>query len=188
MARQKNNHLMRGTRGMFGKQVVFKMRNDEQILAAPPNFKEDRLFSEKQLNHQKRFKMSTRYANEVIKDSVLKAAYQLAASKKQSAQNVAFRDAYYPPEILSVVTKAYTGNIGNIIVIHAVDDFKVASVNVAIHDSLGNIVERGDATTDENAMLWIYTASATNASVQGGVIKVSAFDLPMNETVKEVRL
>jgi hypothetical protein len=47
--------------------------------------------------------------------------------------------------VLSIITQGYNGTIGNIIVVHAVDDFKVSEVYVAVYDSSGRLIENGKA-------------------------------------------
>ena len=181
MARQSNNHVMKGTRGMFGKQVVFKERYGEQFLSAPPNVKENRKPTPNQQAAQERFKTCSDYSIDAMKDSVMKAAYQKVAARGQTAQNMAFKDAYYPPEILNIISQGYTGTLGNIIVVHAVDDFKVARVNVQILNSNNELIEEGDAATDKHGVLWVYTTYIANANVPGSIIRAAAFDIPGNE-------
>ena len=49
MAKQGNNLIMRNTRGMVGKQIVFKRRAGRSYVAAPPEVNEDRKPTAKQL-------------------------------------------------------------------------------------------------------------------------------------------
>jgi hypothetical protein len=177
---------MKGARGMFGKQVVFKVRKGKQILAAPPSFDEDRVPTPNQLAAQDRFRFSSEYAKKAIKDADLKAAYQKVASKRQSAQNMAFKDAYNPPEVIDIITRGYTGAVGNIIVVHAVDDFKVTSVNVSILDGSGTLIEKGEAFSNKHRVVWVYTVTVANANIGGCKIVATAFDLPMNNNTMEV--
>jgi hypothetical protein len=186
MARQSNNHVMKGTRGMFGKQIVFKVRKGKQVLAAPPNVDEDRIPTPNQQSAQDRFKFSSEYANEAIKDADLKADYQKVAGKRQSAQNMAFKDAYNPPEVMEIITKGYTGAVGNIIVVHAEDDFKVSEVYVSIHDSSGKLIEKGKAISNKHRVVWVYTVTTSNPNIEGCKIVATAFDLPKNDDTLEV--
>ena len=182
MARQSNNQVMKGTRGMIGKQVVFRVRKGKQVLSAPPDVKENRKPTPNQKTAQKRFKFSLEYANNAILHEELKAAYQKVANKRQSAQNMAHRDAYYSPEILNIITQGYTGTVGNIIVVHAVDDFKVTRVRVEIFNSKNKLIEKGEATTDKNAVVWVYSVSVANNNTTGCYVRATAFDTPGNET------
>jgi hypothetical protein len=177
---------MKGTRGMFGNQVVFKIRKGKQFVSAPPNFNENRKPTPNQRAAQERFKRASEYATEAIQDESTKKAYQKVAGKRQTAQNMAFRDAYNPPEIFSIISQGYTGVPGNIIVVHAVDDFKVTRVNVSIYSSNNVLIETGEASTNKHGMLWVYSTSVANENVAGCVIKVSAYDVPENESKMEV--
>ena len=49
MALQKNNIVMRSTRGMVGKQIVFKVRAGKPYVAAPPEVNENRVATPAQL-------------------------------------------------------------------------------------------------------------------------------------------
>ena len=113
MAKQSNNVVMHNTRGMIGKQVVFKKRKGTRYVAAPPLINENRKPTKNQLAHQDKFRRAKDYANEAILNADVKTAYEKVANRGQSAQNMAFRDAYYPPEILSVITQGYAGAVGN---------------------------------------------------------------------------
>ena len=170
---------------MIGKQIVFKVRKGKQILAAPPYIDEERVPTPNQLAAQDRFKFASEYANAAIKDAGLKAEYQKVASKRQSAQNMAFKDAYNPPGVLNIITQGYTGAVGNIIVVHAVDDFKVTSVNVSILNESGKIIEAGNAFSDKHGVVWVYTVTVVNSNVRGCKIVATAADLPGNEDVME---
>jgi hypothetical protein len=97
MARQKNNAVMHNARGMFAKQVVFKERAGTVYLAGPPNIKENRKPTEPQLEVQNRFKSAADFAKLAMEDADLKASYKKAANRKQTAYNMAFKDAFNPP-------------------------------------------------------------------------------------------
>ena len=186
MARQSNNLIMRNTRGMLGEQIVFKRRKGTRYVAAPPEIDENRTPTDNQLTHQERFKKASDYANKAIKDPDTKKAYERVANRKQSAQNMAFRDAFYPPEILSVITQGYIGSIGNIIVINAKDDFKVTSVSLSISNADGKLIEEGEAIANKDGMLWVYACTTGNSQVKDCSIQVCAFDIPGNKSVMTV--
>ena len=48
MAKQKNNIIMRSTRGMIGGQIVFKRRAGKGYVSAAPETNENRMPTEKQ--------------------------------------------------------------------------------------------------------------------------------------------
>lgn len=179
---------MQGTRGMIGGQVVFRVRKGKQVVGAPPTIDEEREPTANQKVSRSWFKKATDYANNAIKDEVMKAAYQKVASKRQSAQNMAFRDAFYPPQVHRIITQGYKGEVGDIVVVHATDDFRVQSVYISIYDSAGKIIEQGDATSDKHGVVWLYVATKSNANVNGCTIEATATDLPSNKTNLEVTI
>lgn len=171
---------------MFGGQVVFKVRKGKRFVAAPPDVNPNRKPTPNQKIAQERFKFVSEYANEAIKDAATKFMYQQVAGKRQSAQNMVFKDAYNAPEVRTVTAQGYKGLPGNIIVIHAVDDFRVTGVLILIVDKDNNLIERGDAVLDKGGVLWIYNAIVRNNIVAGCKVQIIATDVPENRTTAEV--
>lgn len=188
MAKQKNNIIMRSTRGMVGGQIVFKRRAGKGYVAAAPEVNENRQPTAKQLAVQEKFKVSTAFAQLAMKSPELKAAYQAVAARGQSAYNVAFQDASYAPTVLHIFPTSYTGAIGSMIIVHATDDFKVNAVVVSIHNSLGELIEEGAAIANPDGLSWNYIATQVNPQLSGTKIKAKAFDIPENEGFLEVTL
>jgi len=111
----------------------------------------------------------------------------MAARKKgQSAYNVAFRDARYAPEVTAINAKGYTGRAGDLIFVQAKEDFMVTAVKVSIYSASGELIEEGNAVTDD--ILWMYQATGINSEIEGSKIVAKAYDLPGNEGVREVTL
>ena len=188
MAKQKNNIIMRSTRGMVGKQIVFKRRAGKGYVAAPPEVNENRQPTPTQAVVQQRFREAIAYASAAIKSPELKEAYLEKAKRNQSAHNVAFQDAFLKPEVTGIITQAYLGQVGNIIVVHATDDFKVNAVKVSIHNSANELVEEGAAVENADGLSWSYTATQANPNVDGAVITATAIDIPENEGSLSVTL
>ena len=182
MARMGKNSLMYGVTGMFAKQIVYKKRRGKRYVAGPPNVKENRVPGKAEQAVRDRFKQSNDYASSVVKDPKLKAQYEAVAKKRQTANNVAFSDAYHPPVISGILAYGYAGVTGNIITIQARDNFKVASVMVAIYDENDIIIEQGNAVDNGDKLNWMYTVTKNG---RGSKIIVKAYDLPWNETTKE---
>lgn len=179
---------MRGVRGMLGKQVVFKRRNGISYVSAPPEINEDRQPTAAQLSIQQKFRFSITYASSAIKDPEVKKAYQAKAKRGQSAHNVAFNDAFNPPEIIQLIATGYNGQAGSRIVVAAVDDFKVASVRVSIRSAADVLIEEGAAVADANGLTWTYTTKQANANVAETRITATAVDLPGNEASFETTI
>jgi hypothetical protein len=183
MATQENNSVMEGVTGIFGKQVVFKKRRGKRYVAAPPNHDKNRKPGKDEQANRDRFKRSNEYASDAIKDDATKSMYAAVANQWQTAHNIAFSDAYHPPVITGIIANGYTGHAGNIIMVQAKDNFKVASVTVAVYDANNVLIEEGDAVDNGDRLNWIYTATQ---NLRGSKILVKAYDLPGNETVKEI--
>src|SRR5215210_1772956 len=187
MAKQKNNIIMRSTRGMVGGQIVFKRRAGKGYVSAAPEVNENRKPTADQQTAQDKFAASITYAKLAIRDAAVKAAYKAVALRNQSAFNVAFQDASYAPKVIALITNGYIGAAGNSIVVRATDDFKVDSVIVSIRNSNDEVIEEGPAVLS-NDDLWIYTVTQSNLNIAGTKIKATAFDIPENEGSLEVTL
>ena len=59
-------------------------------------------------------------------------------------------------------------------------------MKVAIVGSDESTVEQGEATLKEGK--WIYSTTATNTSLSGDKVVVTATDRPGNQTIKEITL
>ena len=188
MPKQENNIVMKSTRGMFGKQVVFKEKAGEAYVSAPPKVDKNRKPTDSQSVVRKKFRISTAYANAVVKNADLKKEYAAKAKRGRSAHNVALQDAFNAPEILGIIRQGYQGRIGDIIVVQALDDFRVTGVQVAIYTMDNELVEQGAAVLDANGLNWIYTATEDHIALEGSTIKATAKDLPGNEGSLEVIL
>jgi hypothetical protein len=186
MARQSNNFVMHNARGMFGGQVVFKKRAGTRYVAAPPSVNENRKSTPNQLQAQERFKRSVEYSKEADASPELKAAYKALAGRGQSARNIAYLDAYYPPVILGIIPQGYIGQPGNIIVVAAKDNFKVNAVRVAICNEANELIEEGEAIVNPDGITWNYVVTKHNAKFQGSVVKATAYDIPGNEGSMEM--
>ena len=74
---------------------------------------------------------------------------------------------------------AYSGGVGDEIVIRAEDDFDVASVTVAVADVDGNALESGEAAeTPAESGRWVYAAQAAVPTGTTVRIAVTAADRP----------
>lgn len=181
-----NNFILKDSSGSFGKSLTITRKKSGTIQLGKHRGENTTPPSEKQLEIQNRFKNAIVYGKAVMNNPELKAQYQAAAKKDQSAYNVAVRDAFKAPEIGSINTGLYTGEIGSKITVRAIDDFKVAGVRVKITNAAGVVVEQGDAVQQSNGLDWLYTATVVNGEVQGSRVAATAIDLPANETVLEV--
>ena len=135
MAISEDNIVVAGITGTVGHLLTFKKRAGKTVVAkylrpttVPP--------TERLQSVRKNFASCIAYAKTAIKDPVIKALYQAAAKGGQTAFNVATSDALNPPELHNILVDRYQGNPGDLIIVDATDDFKVASVKVSIQLSL----------------------------------------------------
>lgn len=179
---------MRGARGNFGKQFVYRKRGNETFLARMP-IQKDAPPTDKQESVRDQFAAASAYAQGAIADPELKKAYTKKAPAGTTAFNMAFRDFLKAPKVQTINTEKYNGAPGSTITVSAKDDFRVVSVTVSIYTADGVLVEEGEAVM--NPLFrhkWTYTAKQNNASLAGSKIKVTARDLPENEGVLQITL
>jgi hypothetical protein len=188
MAKQKNNIIMRSTRGMVGKQIVFKRRFGKGYVAAPPEVNENRIPTANQLAAQQKFKKSSAFAKLAMQEPLLKEAYKAVAKRGQTAFNMAFNDAYFAPEVVGIITSGYTGAVGSVILVQAKDDFKVNVVKVIIMNAADVVIEEGPATQTPDGYNWSYIATVAIANIAGHKVKAVAIDGPENEGIFQVVL
>lgn len=188
MAKSTDNILLKEASGTIADMLTLTKKRSGAIILGKKRRASSVPPSEEQLEIQRRFKRAMQYAKAAIKDPVVKAAYQAVAGPDQSAYNMALKDAFKPPVVESIKTNSYQGEVGDNLLIRALDDFKVTAVKVSIRTAAGAIVEQGDAVLQSNGLDWLYTATAVNGAVAGTVITAIAVDTPGNETPKEVVL
>jgi hypothetical protein len=85
-----------------------------------------------------------------------------------------------------MITQAYCGEIGNLIIIIAKDDFKVKDVTITIYNASNELIERGAAVANRDGLSWQYACTRQNTNIAGSTIIAVATDLPGNEGVMEV--
>lgn len=182
----KNNDLLEGSSGRFGKKLVYRQRGEKTIIARRPA--KTKSTTAKQQAIKERFYEAVLYAKAVINDPIQKAVYQEKSTLHKSAYNVALADFCKAPEIRKYNLTTYIGLPGDQIIVRVVDDFKVVQVTVAIKCNKGTIIESGPAVQSGNGLDWIYTVTAVNATIAGTTVIFAASDIPGNETVQEVVL
>lgn len=188
MAKINENPLVRGARGNFGKQYVYRKRGNDTFLARMP-VKTDAPPTDKQNNVRDQFAAASQYARGAMEDPVLKKAYAKKAPPGKTAYNMALRDFLKAPRVQVIDTENYDGKPGSTIVITARDDFRVISVTVSIHSADGQLLEKGEAVLNPlYRERWTYTAQQSNTSLTGSKIRVVARDLPANPGIGEVTL
>ncbi|WP_343673724.1 hypothetical protein [Chitinophaga sp.] len=178
MALVKDNILLQFVRGTLGDQITIYERNGQIIMAKKrgPSKKKP---TQKQLEARYKMQVAAAYAKVIMEDPELKAYYKSLAGPGQNAYNMAVKDAFRSPEVQNIRFEDTT------VVVTAKDEFRVAEVEVRVHDAAGTLQERGKAVLGRNGVDWYYKAASLPA---GGKVIVVAEDLPGNATVREVKL
>lgn len=183
MAKVGKNIVTTGISGKLG-LIVFRNKAGKTYVSTAPVRKEREL-SQAEKDHRKEFQEAILYGQSVIADPATKAQYEAVAEDGESAYNVAVADFMRAPSIEKIDVSKYTGKIGSSITVNAVDDFKVAEVQVAIYNSDGSLVESGMAVQQANKADWMFTAKTDNNSLTGDKVVVKVSDKPGNLTEKE---
>jgi hypothetical protein len=181
MAKSRNNIITRGLTGKIGGMLIFTQRGGNTIVGKVPD-KSHVIFSDKQKRVLAKFQEAVIYAKGIISDPTKKALYDKVAKPGRSAYNVAIADFFNAPKIESINLTDYTGLAGQSIIVTATDDFEVKEVTVAIYNSDGTLVEKGNAQPNSNNLLWTYVTTAANDHQHGDKIVVQASDIPGNLT------
>lgn len=183
MAKSRDNVVMQGASGKVGRNLVFRQRGDQTIIAKRPRITEGREATEKQQQVQNRFLNASLYAKKAIQDPELKNAYQMKANINQSAYNVAFKDFFTRPEVRLLSDGTYEGNVGDEITFLVRDTLKVTQVEFEILDQDEVVIESGFAEpTDEDNTGWRYTASVENVDYANAIYRITMLDTPKNIT------
>jgi hypothetical protein len=121
------------------------------------------------------------YANVQMADPDARALYQShAAAKGRTARSLALFDYLIAPTIRRIDATKYTGTVGELIRIRAVDDFMVVTIGVLICNHRGEVIERGAAVPQLSPDQWTYRITTWNDSLTGCSIVVSAHDVAGN--------
>ncbi|WPQ60985.1 hypothetical protein SIO70_21750 [Chitinophaga sancti] len=178
MALVKDNILLQLVRGTLGKQLTIYERNGQIIMAKKRGPSKNKP-TKKQLEARYKMTIAAAYAKAILKDPELKAYYKSLAGPGQNAYNMAVKDAYKSPEIQNIRLEEET------VVVTAKDEFRIAEVDVRVHDAAGAMLERGKAVLGRNGVDWYYKAGRLPS---GGKVVIVAVDLPGNETLRELKL
>lgn len=183
MVKLRKNLLIKGLIGSINKQLVLKQYGKTTVISTYPDMSRV-VKTEKQKKENSRFREAVAYAKSQMADPVAKAEYHKRAVGLQRAFNVAITDFYTPPEISKVDISDWKGRKGDVIGIHATDDFRVEKVTVEIKDSSRRLLESADAQKI-TAVKWECRLQQEYTGTGTIFIKVSAWDRPGNIAVWE---
>ena len=179
------------TQGLSGKVsgLVFRQNANGVVSVGDAPRPSTKAPSADTLARRQRFQQAAFYGRAIQQDPAVKAAYETALdANTTSAYTVAVADYLNAPDIRQVDFSAYRGQVGDLILIQATDDFALAEVRVNIQNPDGTLVEEGAATADPDGFTFRYTTTAANASLAGDKITVTATDRPDNLTTEQATL
>jgi hypothetical protein len=187
MSNVTENLLVNRARGNVGKQYVYRTKGNKTIIAKMPVRKTETVLTEKQESIREKFAAASVYAQTVMSTEQLRVVYQKKANANRTVANLASRDYLKPPKVKNIDTENYTGAVGSVIPVRAIDDFRVERVHVKISRADGTLIEQGEAIQHAiNKSIWNYTTQQNNANVAGTKILATAFDLPGNPGILEI--
>jgi len=188
MSKVKDNIITTGLSGKLGKQIVLRQWNGATFLVKAPVKSSSLLKKEMYERNRLRFKEGAAYAKKVINNPELKRAYKNKCNARQNEYTRAMQDFFIAPSIEEIDLSNYTGEANSFIRVYATDDFRVNRVHITIDDEQNQELETGFAVQEENTDWWKFVVSEAHVIPKGGKVIASAYDLPGNETVKEVEI
>ncbi|MGB8191243.1 MAG: hypothetical protein WCF67_04945 [Chitinophagaceae bacterium] len=184
MAELNFNPIVDGASGKFGRKLVFQQRAGKTVMASAPG-KRKKEPTEDQKAHYARFAQAILFGQKMLADPEKKKMYDAAAPPGQSGYNVAVADFLNKPAFVKIDLSAYSGEIGQLIIVEVKDDFKINSVAIKIENADGSLVEEGAAVSDGSGIVWTYTTTVSNTSTEGDKITITASDIPANLAVHQ---
>jgi hypothetical protein len=185
-----NNSLVTGKlSGTIGKELVFREWDGKTVVAKAPKKRKGGL-TPQQAETQQKFLLASRYARAVVRspDKRKAEAYAAVLKPRQNVYSRALEDFLTPPVVISINTRNYKGTVGDLIVVRAIDDFRVVNVRVEIYAANGTLLEAGNTVVNTEDLDWTYTATQANNPLAGSKIIAIATDVPGNEGMLEVTL
>lgn len=91
MARLQNNSLLQGLRGTIGKELVFKQYANKVVVSKYPDMSRVKP-SEKQVQNRQRMKEATAYALSILRNPVLREAFEKTLLPGESVYHRAKKD------------------------------------------------------------------------------------------------
>lgn len=175
MARVKVSPIIDRISGRVG-DLVFRTYGRKVVLSQRPKAP-SRPPSPAQVAQRERFRRAMFYGKRVLADPDARAFYEdLAARREKPVLSVAVADFLNVPEVDEIDASAYTGVVGDPIILHAHDDVEVTGVHVTLQDVDGAELEAGAATFD--AWCWVYEAKKDVPPGTVVTITARAFDRP----------
>jgi hypothetical protein len=169
------NETIDGYRGAIG-NLVFKKYKGRIIVCRKPKFTKPP--SPLQVAERARFREAVAYARSVRADPAARAFYEpIAEERDTSVYWLAIRDFRCLPSIQPLDLSNYRGQVGDMIVIRAVDVIGLAEMTVSIVAQDGTPIESGKAVEiGVRSGEWTYTAAQQVAPGTDVFIELKGID------------
>lgn len=177
MPKIRKNIVLTGLSGGIEKKILIKDYGCRSVMSAFPD-RSNVEMSPQQIKSVNRFREAMVYAKTQMADPISKAEYKNKARDMQRPHNLAVADFLNPPEIHAIELKWFKGCSGDLVSIHATDDFKVVRVLLEVFDHLNQLLEKGDAVCV--AGKWQYILQNSYKQTHGMRFVAKAWDKPGN--------
>ena len=163
MAKVRNNIIIQGLSGSVGEQLVIKQdKAGRTIVGVAPSFDPNRTYTEAQTEQHEKFRDASIYAKGAKGEEIY---VEKAEGTPMNPYNVAMADWFHAPEVTEIDAEAWSGQIGQVIRIQAVDNVQVTQVNVVITDAENAVVEwRSSLRTEGSHSSIRYTRSVISSA------------------------
>jgi hypothetical protein len=174
MGRINSKNIVSSFSGKLGDQLVFRQIGTRAFFSMKGiNTKAP---SAAQNENRKLFAEAQFYAYRMLQDPNKSEWYSIVAKVNglRTAQLAAIKDYRSKPEIETLNTNNYKGNIGDVIHIKPKMLLKIEKIEITIHTPDGSVLETGLAVKTE--LNWKYHATVFNAQVEDSRVVVVTYD------------
>jgi hypothetical protein len=174
MGKINSNNIVSSFSGKLGDELVFRQIGNRTFFSKKGiNTKAP---SAAQNENRQQFAEAQYYAYKVLQDPTQSEWYSIVAKINglRNAQLAVIKDYRTKPEIETLDTKSYKGNIGDVIHIKPKMLLKIEKIEITIYAPDGSILESGLAVKTE--LKWKYHATVFNADVEGSRVVAVTYD------------
>jgi hypothetical protein len=170
-----NNPITSTFSGSLGEDLIFRQVGNRAFFVKKPVHTK-KTATPAQTSNRHNFAEAQNYARTMLLNPELGEWYSIVAkvNSLKNTHRAAANDFLTKPEIESINTKGYKGNVGDVIHIKPKTFLKIARIDVTIYDADGAILESGQAI--KNELNFKYCATLPNAHVDGSKIVLVTHD------------
>jgi hypothetical protein len=179
MAVSRNNVITSQYSGRVG-DIVFRNYGDKSVMAKRPDCSRV-IKTARQMEFINKFAKAVKYGL-FVKDNPTLCEYYSKKRPELSPYHAGISDYQSSPVLERIDVSEYKGLPGNVVTVSAWDKWNIEGVGVVIFNSLGEVIEFGEAIPKEFSgnTEWDYTATVENPDYKGGRVEVRITDKPGN--------